>query len=65
VIILNEAHLKRLLTEFLEYYHSSRCHQSLDCNSPDPRDVELPERGDVISIPVLGGLHHRYTRQAA
>ncbi len=65
VIILNEAHLKRLLNEFLDYYHTARCHQSLDCNSPNPREVEPPERGEVISIPYLGGLHHRYTRRAA
>ena len=65
VIILNEAHLKRLLTEFLKYYHGSRAHQSLDCNSPAPREVEPPERGDVTAMPVLGGLHHRYTRRAA
>ncbi|HVC93396.1 MAG TPA: integrase core domain-containing protein [Pirellulales bacterium] len=65
VIILNEAYLKRLLTAFVTYYHDSRTHMSLDCNSPNPREVEPPEKGDVISIPVLGGLHHRYTRQAA
>jgi putative transposase len=65
LIILNEAHLTRLLTEFLEYYHTARCHKSLDCNSPDPREVEPPERGEVISVSVLGGLHHRYMRRAA
>jgi transposase InsO family protein len=65
VIILNEAHLRRLLNEFLAYYHDSRAHQALDCNSPNPREVETPERGDVISLPVLGGMHHRYTRRAA
>jgi hypothetical protein len=28
---------------------------------PNRLDVEPPERGEVISIPVLGGMHPRYT----
>ena len=64
-LLLNEAHLKRLLTEFLSYHHGSRAHQSLECNAPESREVEPPDKGEVISIPVLGGLHHRYTRRAA
>jgi hypothetical protein len=52
VIVLNEAHLKRLLGEFLKYYHRSRAHQSLDCNSPISRDVEPPEAGQVVAIPL-------------
>lgn len=62
VIVLNERHLEKLITEFLTYYHDSRCHQSLDDNSPTPRVVEPPEKGEVISIPMSGGLHHRYRR---
>ena len=65
VIVLNEAHLRRILTEYFEYYNGSRAHQSLDRNAPVPREIEPPERGQVIAIPHLGGLHHRYTRQAA
>ena len=65
VIVLNETHLKRLLADYLEYYHRSRTHQSLDCNAPFPRDIEPPYDGAVIAIPQVGGLHHRYTRCAA
>jgi hypothetical protein len=36
----------------------------LDQNAPEPRAVELPERGAVVAEPVLGGLHHRYRRCA-
>jgi len=64
VIVLNEAHLKRLLTRFLEYYHLARTHRALDNNAPVPRPVEPPELGKVIAIPQVGGLHHRYTRVA-
>ncbi len=65
VIVLNEAHLRRILTEYFDYYHVARTHQSLVCNAPVPRDVESPERGPVRAIPQVGGLHHRYTRFAA
>ena len=49
---------------FLRHYHNSRPHLSLDRNSPTPRDVEPPSQGEVISIPMVGGLHHRYSRAA-
>ena len=65
VIVLKEGHLKRILTSYVEYYHHSRTHLSLARNAPFPRDVEPPERGPVIAIPQVGGLHHRYTRRAA
>ena len=64
VIILNEAHLYRILASYFEYYHESRTHQSLEDNAPIPRSVDPPERGKVISIPQVGGLHHRYVRAA-
>ena len=66
VIVVNEGHLRRLLRKFVaEYYHSCRTHLSLGKDSPDPRPVETPELGDVIELPLVGGLHHRYARCAA
>ena len=64
VLVLNKGHLKRILTSYLEYYHRSRPHLSLDRNSPTPREVEPPSQGEVISIEQVGGLHHRYSRTA-
>jgi hypothetical protein len=37
---------------------------SLERNAPEPRDIEPPEKGRVVAIPLVGGLHHRYTRAA-
>jgi len=65
VIVLGERHLSRILSRYFEYYHTARCHLSLDRNAPEPREVEPPELGPVRSIPMVGGLHHRYTRHAA
>jgi putative transposase len=63
-LILNEAHLRRLLRGYIGYYNTARPHQSLDHNSPQPREVHPPEPGRVVSIPQVGGLHHLYQRAA-
>ena len=62
VIPFGRRHLLRTLLEYVEYYNESRPHQSLDRNSPAPREVE--SIGEVTAKPVLGGLHHRYFRAA-
>ena len=64
VIVFNEAHLKRIVISYFDYYHDSRPHLSLSRNSPVPREVEPPCRGKVVSISQVGGLHHRYSRVA-
>jgi hypothetical protein len=38
---------------------------SLDKDAPDSRPPERPERGMVVQIPEVGGLHNRYVRRAA
>lgn len=65
VIVLNESHLTRILADYFQYYNEARTHLALDGNAPDPRHVEPPDRGKVIAVPQVGGLHHRYTRVAA
>jgi transposase InsO family protein len=65
VIIFNEQHLREVLKSYFDYYHKSRCHLSLDQDSPEPRPIEQPNQGKVIGIPKVGGLHHHYTRKAA
>ena len=65
MIIFNEQHLRRVLRQYLDYYHRSRTHLGLAKDCPVPRAVEPPEVGSIKSEPVLGGLHHRYFRQAA
>jgi len=64
VIVMGERHLAQLLREYAAYYNSSRCHQSLEGNAPEPRSPEVTPVEDVISVPVLGGLHHQYRRAA-
>ena len=65
IIVLNERHLRRVLTAYMAYYHRFRTHLSLEMDCPYPRAVELPELGPVVAFPEVGGLHHHYERQAA
>ena len=64
-IVLNERHLRRLLKEYLSYYHDCHTHLSLSKDPPTPRTIETQERGNIVAFPLLVGLHHRYTRLAA
>ena len=65
VIVFNERSLKRILRSYVDYYHNSRTRLSLGKDAPATRDVQPPELGRVIEMPVVGGLHHRYMRKAA
>ena len=59
-IIFGEAHLRRLLRSYAEYYNRIRTHRSLDKDAPIPRLVQ--RTGIIRSHAVLGGLHHQYVR---
>lgn len=55
VIILNERHLKRVLSSTLDFYHPWRRHRSLDQDAPDGCRVRLAEPGQVVELPVVQG----------
>ena len=65
VVVFNERHLRRVLRSYLAYYHGSRTHLALGKDTPEPRAVEPAGAGRVVARPEVGGLHHRYERQAA
>jgi hypothetical protein len=65
LIIVDEAALHRHLKLFLEYYHGTRTHLSLEKDTPERRSVQPPESGRVVAVPQVGGRHHRYERRAA
>ena len=65
VIVMNEVGLSRILTRYLAYYHRARTHLSLAKDSPEPRTIAPPARGQIVATPQVGGLHHRYDRRAA
>ena len=62
VIVLNQRHLRRLLKDYVRYYHEDRTHLGLGKDTPGGR-VVVPAvqcASKIISLPRLGGLHHRY-----
>jgi hypothetical protein len=65
LIVFNERSLHGHLESFLDYYHRNRVRLALEKDTPEPRPIQPPECGRIVSIPVLGGLHHRYERRAA
>ncbi len=65
IIVFNESSLRRILKSYFQYYLGSRTHLSLDKDTPNPRAVQPPQLGPIVELPQVGGLHHRYERQAA
>jgi len=63
IIALDERHLKRLLSEYVRYYHEDRTHLGLRKGTPNGRTHTISS-GRVLSHDRLGGLHHRYDRAA-
>jgi putative transposase len=63
VIALNEAHLRRLLSDYVRYYHEGRIHLGLRKETPAGR-IRWLFSGRITAHERLGGLHHRYDRAA-
>ncbi|MFH1437982.1 MAG: integrase core domain-containing protein [Pseudomonadota bacterium] len=62
VVVLNEAHLQRHLSDCIAYYHEDRCHLGLDKDTPSgrPATPKPSSYAPVVALPRVGGLHHRY-----
>lgn len=63
IIAINRAHLHHIMSAYVEYYNKSRTHESLDEDCPSPRRIQNDREGKIISLPEVGGLHHRYERR--
>jgi hypothetical protein len=62
VVVLNEAHLRRLLREYVAYHHDDRTHCGLGKQTPTPREIQRRASAGarLTALPRVGGLHHRY-----
>jgi transposase InsO family protein len=60
MVVLGEAHLRRILRSYAGYYNDIRTHRSLDKDAPTYRPVQ--RIGNIESRAILGGLHHHYIR---
>ena len=63
IIAVNERHLKRLLSEYVRYYHEDRTHLGLGKGGGHRRTRSVAS-GRILCHERLGGLHHRYDRAA-
>jgi hypothetical protein len=64
LLIVNQAHLRRVLPEFAAYYNTARPHQGIDQKIPIVRSYAVG-KGQVRCRNVLGGIIHDYYREAA
>jgi transposase InsO family protein len=60
VVVFGEQHLRHLLRCYATYYNQARTHLALNKDAPSPREVHA--YGRILSVPLLGGLHHQYIR---
>jgi transposase InsO family protein len=60
LVVLGEAHLRRILQRYADYYNKIRTHRSLDKDAPVYRSIQRV--GSITSQAILGGLHHQYVR---
>jgi len=67
-VFFGEAHVHRVVSEYIRFFHGARPHQGL-CGIPDPcSDLEFaqhcPSNGSIVRLPVLGGVQGDYRRVA-
>ena len=60
VIVLGDAHLRRILTKYAAYYNELRTYRSLGKDAPIHRAIQ--HVGRIASRSLLGGLHHHYCK---
>jgi putative transposase len=63
-LVIDGGQIQRILNEYVAFYNNQRPHQGIQQQTPKPGKSDK-ETGAVRKIPVLGGLHHDYYRQAA
>jgi len=66
VFIFNGRHLEKVLGEYVGYFNHWRPHRTIGQRAPcaPATHASYPsaQTGEIIAIPVLGGLHHVYQR---
>jgi putative transposase len=67
LLILHERQLQRALNAYIHYFNQARPHQGIRQQIPEPKAGCVPsdpQGGKILSLPILGGLHHDYRRSA-
>jgi hypothetical protein len=64
LLILNQAHLRAVMCDHVEFFNTARPHQGIDQQIPVPK-MTHKITGSVGCRTVLGGTIHDYYRDAA
>jgi len=64
LLVLGEAHLRRILRAYVAYFNTERPHQGIGQQIPAPSTASAGNGGCIRAVPILGGLHHAYRRAA-
>ncbi len=64
LLIVSEAHLRRVLTAYVAHYNHARPHQGLEQRTPLP-STEPAAQGPIKRRELLGSLLREYYREAA
>ena len=66
ILIHDDTHLQRVVTEYTAYFNQERPHQGIGQRIPDQYDLSKSKSvsGRITSKAILGGLHHNYSRTA-
>jgi putative transposase len=62
ILVLDDRHFHRVVTEYIRYHNEARPHQGIGQRTPV--HAEHPADGKITTVPVLAGLHHEYRRAA-
>ena len=67
ILIEGEAHLRRILKEYVTFFNRSQPHHGIDRRVPAPGHIPatpVSTAGKGVSFPALGGFHHENRRAA-
>ncbi|HZG68952.1 MAG TPA: hypothetical protein VEZ12_19605, partial [Herpetosiphonaceae bacterium] len=67
ILIVSQAHLRRVLKEYQTYFNCSRPHQAIDQGVPGVGESSkrlASGVGKIVALPIRGRLHHEYRRAA-
>ena len=62
-VVFGRRQIERLLRSYVVYYNGLRPHQGIEQRVPG--GYEAHREGEIVSIPILSGLHHHYERRSA
>jgi putative transposase len=63
MLMLSETQLHKVVKDYVSYFNRARPHQALSQQLPESASEPLPTSSaalNIVSKPVLGGLHHHY-----